>query len=91
MKAGDYCKIIACKDTWCCFNNYTNGYLVKVLYKELLVSKCTMWRCQYLNRKETNRLAQFVLMMESGSLLEWVKKENGELADAIISVKKSEE
>jgi hypothetical protein len=45
----------------------------------------------YLGRKETNRLAQFVLLMESGSLLEWVKKENGELPDAVISIKKSDE
>lgn len=41
----------------------------------------------YINKKETARLAQFVLSMESGALLEWVKKENGELPDAIISNK----
>lgn len=46
---------------------------------------------QYLARKETQRLAQFVLLMESGELLQWVKKQNGELPDAIISIKKTEE
>jgi hypothetical protein len=42
----------------------------------------------YLSNKETKRLAQFVLLMESGHLLEWVKKENNELPDAIISINK---
>ena len=42
----------------------------------------------YLSNKETKRLAQFVLLMESGQLLEWVKKENNELPDAIISINK---
>lgn len=41
---------------------------------------------KYLDNKETKRLAQFVLLMESGELLEWVKRENGELPDAIISI-----
>lgn len=40
---------------------------------------------EYLSRKETARLAQFVLLMESGELLDWCKKENGEKIDAIIS------
>jgi|SRR5579859_1874644 hypothetical protein len=41
---------------------------------------------KYLTNKATQRLAQFVLLMESGELLEWVKKENGELPDAIITI-----
>lgn len=44
----------------------------------------------YLDRHETKRLAQFVISMESGALLEWVKKENGELPDAVISYKELE-
>lgn len=39
---------------------------------------------QYLKDKETQELTQFVLLNESGELLEWVKKENGEKPDAII-------
>lgn len=41
---------------------------------------------KYFENKETRRLAQFVHLMESGELLQWAKKENGELPDAIISV-----
>lgn len=41
---------------------------------------------KYFENKETRRLAQFVCLMESGELLKWVKKENGELEDAIISI-----
>ena len=37
-----------------------------------------------LKDKETQQLAQFCVLMESGDLLEWVKKENGEKIDAII-------
>lgn len=45
----------------------------------------------YLKNKNTQRLAKFVLLMESGDLLDWVKKENGELKDAIISINKDTE
>lgn len=45
---------------------------------------------KYLDNKETRRLARFVLMMESGELLKFAKKENGELPDAIIRVNKAE-
>jgi hypothetical protein len=41
---------------------------------------------KYLQNKETRRLARFVLMMESGELLDFAKKENGELPDAIITI-----
>lgn len=43
---------------------------------------------KYFEDKNTKRLAQFVCLMESGALLEWVKKENDELPDAIISINK---
>lgn len=43
---------------------------------------------QYLSNKQTERLAQFVLLMESGALLKWAQRENGELPDAIISLNK---
>lgn len=46
------------------------------------------YRQKYLQNKETQRLAKFVLLMESGALLDWAKKENGELPDAIISLNK---
>lgn len=42
---------------------------------------------KYLEDKETKQLAQFVLLMESGELLTWVKKENGEKPDAVIFTK----
>ena len=45
---------------------------------------------KYLDKKETKRLARFVLMMESGELLEFAKKENGELPDALIMINKAE-
>lgn len=43
---------------------------------------------KYIENKETRRLARFVLMMESGELLEFAKKENGELPDALIMIDK---
>lgn len=48
-------------------------------------------KTKYLTDKATARLAQFVLLMESGELLEWVKKENNELPDAIITLNKHTE
>lgn len=39
---------------------------------------------QYLQDKECRQLAQFVILMESGELLEWIKRENGEKIDAVI-------
>jgi hypothetical protein len=47
-------------------------------------------KSKYLESKTTRRLARFVLEMESGALLEWVKKENGELPDAVILLNKGE-
>jgi hypothetical protein len=41
-------------------------------------------RHEYLSHKEHQEMAKFVILMESGELLEWVKKENGEKKDAII-------
>jgi len=45
---------------------------------------------KYLTDKETADLAKFVVLMESGELLEWVKKENGEKIDAVIKINKEE-
>jgi len=42
---------------------------------------------RYYENKETRRQCQFVVLMESGELLKWVKKENGELPDAVLSIK----
>ena len=39
---------------------------------------------KYLCDKECAQLAQFVILMESGDLLKWVKRENGEKPDAVI-------
>jgi hypothetical protein len=39
---------------------------------------------QYLADEECRDLAKFTLLMESGELLTWVKKENGEKDDAVI-------
>ncbi len=45
---------------------------------------------QFMNDKETEDLAKFVVLMESGELLEWVKKENGEKIDAVIKINNEE-
>lgn len=44
---------------------------------------------KYLKDKECYEMARTVCMMESGELLEWVIKENGEKPDVIISVKEA--
>jgi len=41
---------------------------------------------KYLEDKECADLAKFVILMESGELLDWVKKENGEKIDAVIRI-----
>jgi hypothetical protein len=41
--------------------------------------------------KECADLAKFVILMESGELLEWVKKENGEKRDAVIKIQEQQE
>lgn len=46
---------------------------------------------KYYDNKDTRRLCQFVVLMESGDLLKWVKKENGELPDAVIKFTPKEE
>ena len=46
---------------------------------------------KYLNDKECADLAKFVILMEKGELLEWVKKENGEKVDAVIKLINKEE
>ena len=45
---------------------------------------------KYLNDKECADLAKFVLLMESGELLKWCKKENKEKQDAIIKINSCE-
>lgn len=41
---------------------------------------------KFLEDKETRQLAQYVTLMESGELLTWVKKENGNKKDAVIRI-----
>lgn len=48
-------------------------------------------QAKYINDKECAVLAKFVVLMESGELLEWVKKENGELKDAVIKFQQESE
>ena len=43
-----------------------------------------------MNDKETEDLAKFVILMENGELLDWVKKENGEKIDAVIKINDEE-
>jgi hypothetical protein len=43
---------------------------------------------KYMNDKETEDLAKFVILMENGELLKWIKKENGEKIDAVIKINK---
>lgn len=45
---------------------------------------------KYLEDKETSDLTKFVILMESGDLLDWVKKENGEKIDAVIKITEEE-
>lgn len=52
-----------------------------ILYYHILNNKE-----KYIHDKETADLAKFVILMESGELLEWVKKENGEKKDAVIKI-----
>lgn len=47
-------------------------------------------RAKYLADKETADLAKFVILMENGDLLEWVKRENGEKIDAVIKLDSEE-
>jgi len=57
-----------------------------ILYYHILKNQV-----KYINDKETADLAKFVILMESGELLEWVKKENGEKIDAVIKVNQEEQ
>jgi hypothetical protein len=45
---------------------------------------------EYITNPETAVLARFVILMENGELLRWVKKENGEKEDAVITIKKED-
>lgn len=55
-------------------------------YYDILLNKK-----KYLENKSTARLAQFVCLMESGDLLKWVIKENGEKPDAVITINKQKD
>lgn len=52
-----------------------------ILYYHILHNQA-----KYLTDKETAELAKFVILMENGELLQWVKKENGEKIDAVIKL-----
>jgi len=56
-----------------------------ILYHHILNNKT-----KYLTDKETSELAKFVILMENGELLAWVKKENGEKIDAVIKLDNQE-
>lgn len=56
-----------------------------ILYYHILRNKA---KC--LENKDTADLAKFVILMENGELLKWVKKENGEKIDAVIKIKNEE-
>ena len=56
-----------------------------ILYYHILNNQA-----KYLADKETQELAKFVILMESGELLRWVKKENGEKIDAVIKLDNEE-
>lgn len=56
-----------------------------ILYHHILRNQL-----KYINDKETADLARFVILMENGELLKWVKKENGEKIDAVITINKEE-
>ncbi len=52
-----------------------------ILYYHILNNQA-----KYVADKETAELAKFVILMENGELLRWVKKENGEKIDAVIKI-----
>ena len=54
----------------------------KILYYHILNNKQ-----KYITDKECSELAKYVILMESGELLQWIKKENGEKQDAVIKIK----
>jgi hypothetical protein len=53
----------------------------KIMYYHILHNKA-----KYIADKETADIAKFVILMEDGDLLKWVKKENGEKVDAVIKI-----
>ncbi len=55
----------------------------KIRYYQVLHDKV-----KELEDTETRDRAKFVILMESGELLEWVKRENGEKIDAVIKINK---
>lgn len=48
-------------------------------------------RSYYILDPKYKRQTAFIVSMESGKLLDWVKKENGELPDAVITINKKSE
>lgn len=56
-----------------------------VLYYHILNN-----RLSYINDKECADLAKFVILMETGELIDWVKQENGEKLDVVIEINKDE-
>ena len=52
-----------------------------ILYYHILNNQA-----KYVADKETADLTKFVILMENGELLRWVKKENGEKIDAVIKI-----
>lgn len=60
----------------------------KILYYHVLNN-----RQKYLQDKECQDMVKFVTLMESGELLEWIKKENGEdtkIGNVVIKINKPE-
>ena len=57
-----------------------------ILYYHILQNKL-----KYINDPECADLAKFVILMESGELIDWVKEENGELLDVVIEINKEPE
>lgn len=58
----------------------------KILYYYILNNKGKV-----LADKECAETAKFVILMESGELLEWCKRENGEKKDAVIKINTEEQ
>lgn len=57
----------------------------EILYYHILRNQV-----KYLSDKETADLAKFVILMESGEMLKWVKKENDHKIDAVIKINNQE-
>lgn len=74
------------QSVWKCHKGSTELEFLWSIPDQIMYYHIVRNKQQYLTDIETADLAKFVILMESGELLEWVKKENGEKIDAVIKI-----